>query len=419
MADILRPGRVSVKAFADGFAGPAVETPFAFLEQLQRPLTLWTVADSYALRGIILALHFGLAISYTTCWNKRCGGAVCLRDRSQRSGVRRYAWTCQACLCTKGVQGVGPLAHIRQNHWAAFFYFLSFLVIDIRWTVILGQLHRTFGVTSRCNKWVPQWLTMVQQHMHSFMAQRGHYVLGDSRSVIVVDETAFGKAQGVSKRPCKPSLHRRALAKQRIKRKLPARTVWTKKGEQLTAGTKQRLAMKKPGPQRNSRTQWVWVATLVGRKDGTSCTHGNGLKRVVLKMLPPAHNAIQGKPRGEQELKKLFRKHTKRGAVTVTDKWPGPVAALRRLGRSKDHHTVDHSNEWRSQDGWHTNDAESENSRIKCWARGRYGKLPRLTEGLLQEYTFGVNVGREFGKIVQAVSSDGTGHGLPPACDQW
>ncbi len=42
--------------------------------------------------------------------------------------------------------------------------------------------------------------------------------------------------------------------------------------------------------------------------------------------------------------------------------------------------------------GFHTNDAESENNRLKKWSRTRYGKL-QLNASEMDEYVFYVNVG--------------------------
>ena len=125
----------------------------------------------------------------------------------------------------------------------------------------------------------------------------------------------------------------------------------------------------------------------------------------------------RGKRRGEEELKTLYKAHTKRGAITVTDEWSGTKAALKRLCRSAQHVTVNHTDAWRSKEGWHTNDAESENNRIKNWARARYAKLPVVNDGMLNEYMFNVNVGRDFGKIIEAVTAQSDGDGLPSRCN--
>ncbi len=126
-------------------------------------------------------------------------------------------------------------------------------------------------------------------------------------------------------------------------------------------------------------------------------------------MLPQKSEAFAGKPRGEEELKKLFKAHTKRGAISVTDSWSGSIAALKRRRRSPQHNLVNNHRDWRNGEGWHSNGAESENGRVRIWARTRYGKLPNVSTGLLQEYMFAVNVGRTFENRMEAVSfqSDG------------
>lgn len=65
---------------------------------------------------------------------------------------------------------------------------------------------------------------------------------------------------------------------------------------------------------------------------------------------------------------------------------------------------VNHSKEWRNEDGYHTNDIESENNRLKTWARRRWGRLPpKCTDEMLMEYVFRVNVGSSFKCVLTAV----------------
>ncbi len=144
------------------------------------------------------------------------------------------------------------MTHSKQNNWLCFFYFLTFLVQDVRWKVILQELHRKFGLYQR-NKAIPQWLSRAQAAMGDVMVRNGHYVLGGSKSVIVVDETAWGKGRGVSKKPMKPAaLSRRALAQVRVKERKPVQTVWAEKGKRITRDSKARKAKEKPGPKRSS-----------------------------------------------------------------------------------------------------------------------------------------------------------------------
>ena len=49
--------------------------------------------------------------------------------------------------------------------------------------------------------------------------------------------------------------------------------------------------------------------------------------------------------------------------------------------------------------GFHTNDAESENSRLKQWNRHRYSQL-QLNVGEMDEYIFYINVGQSIDNVL-------------------
>ena len=54
--------------------------------------------------------------------------------------------------------------------------------------------------------------------------------------------------------------------------------------------------------------------------------------------------------------------------------------------------------------GFHTNDAESENHRVKRWSRARYGKL-NLTEADMGEYVYYVNVGDDVSSVMRGLAT--------------
>ena len=66
---------------------------------------------------------------------------------------------------------------------------------------------------------------------------------------------------------------------------------------------------------------------------------------------------------------------------------------------------INHSLEFRDREsGFHSNDIESENSRLKLWSRKRYSKL-MLTELDLHEYAYYVNVGATMEDVMAALRS--------------
>ena len=57
--------------------------------------------------------------------------------------------------------------------------------------------------------------------------------------------------------------------------------------------------------------------------------------------------------------------------------------------------------------GFHSNDIESGNGRLKGWSRHRYGRL-QLSEPDLHEYAFYVNRGTSFVEVMDALGRCGT-----------
>ena len=54
--------------------------------------------------------------------------------------------------------------------------------------------------------------------------------------------------------------------------------------------------------------------------------------------------------------------------------------------------------------GFHTNDAESENSRLKSWSRKRYGKL-FISSGEMDEYVYYVNGGDSMSAVMKGLAA--------------
>ena len=105
-------------------------------------------------------------------------------------------------------------------------------------------------------------------------------------------------------------------------------------------------------------------------------------------------------------------------AFLVHDAWTASTAAIQSVGY-KAARPVNHSVGWRDNStGFHSNDIESEFSRLKHLVRERYGRLSfqatletsqpeecdgELDLGDLYEYAFRVNVGSSFEDARQAL----------------
>ena len=68
-----------------------------------------------------------------------------------------------------------------------------------------------------------------------------------------------------------------------------------------------------------------------------------------------------------------------------------------------------HENNYRDKaTGFHTNDAESENNRLKSWNRQRYSKL-LLDEHELQEYVYYINLGDTMSLVMEGLAASNGG----------
>ena len=104
-------------------------------------------------------------------------------------------------------------------------------------------------------------------------------------------------------------------------------------------------------------------------------------------MLPRAADAKDGKPRGLDEIADTLKTHVHNKSLLVHDKFTSTTYAVRKLGY-KAAPPVSHVSGYRdARTGFHTNDAESENARLKKWSRSRYGQL-YLTDNEMDEYAF-------------------------------
>ena len=86
----------------------------------------------------------------------------------------------------------------------------------------------------------------------------------------------------------------------------------------------------------------------------------------------------------------------------VSDKWTSTVKAVREMGYNAPP-AINHGIEFRDREtGFHANDIESENARLKAWSRHRYSRL-HLSELDLHEYSFYVNNGSTMTTIMAAL----------------
>ena len=103
------------------------------------------------------------------------------------------------------------------------------------------------------------------------------------------------------------------------------------------------------------------------------------------------------------EIRDTIQSRIVKKTTIVHDGWLPTESAVTELGY-KHPPSVKHDKGYRDpKTGFHTNDAESENARVKGKNRVRYGKL-QLNEQELAEYVFYVNLGKSMSKVLEGLA---------------
>ena len=309
------------------------------------------------------------------------------------------------------VKGVGPLSRISPHLWPAFMQLIVGLRRNDRLLSIESELLDGYNIHDKHT--LRDWRHSYQGALRKAMLLGEGAAIGGPGEVVVFDETQMGVHKGINTRTDRHRMSRnsRPVRRARVAKTLPARTIWKQPAASgvlrrpaaanrpaasgvlrrpaaakrpAAAGVLRRpAAVKRPaaaggsrkGPRVNAR--WLWMAVTVGK--GRECyTHENGKKKVTFAFLPRRENAPHGSPRGLVSMTKVIKQHVKKRSFLVFDGWKSSVAAVKRLGyRSAP--PVDHCAGWRDRStGFHSNDIESENARMKMWLRTRYSKMPVL-----------------------------------------
>ena len=386
--------------------------------------------DSIGARGILLANNFGLVLSCNKC--PKCNGAATLlsRPRVDRP-FPRFTWECTSGghkhdHLQEAVRGVGLFAKLPITSWAPMMHFILMLRRSDRYTSIVSEMQTAYGITNHHT--LNHWRVLYQSDLKTCVEAENALVIGGSGETVVFDETLLGVHKGVQSgtKRTRSSSRSRPVVRKRILRRLPGKTVWRARA------TRPRLTMRRRSssivgtrndPRHNGR--WLWMAVSVG-KGKQLFTHANGLKRVSFAMLQRAEHAPNRKPRGLKAMKAVIASRIKKKSFLIFDGWKSSEAAVRQLGY-RHAPPVNHTLGWRdTATGFHSNDIESENSRLKNFLRNRYSKLliqetrcvaaaedsteVKDIEVLdLFEYAYYTNIGDTMSKVMHGVAAAGGG----------
>lgn len=341
-----------------------------------------------------------------------------------------------------------------------------------RWVNIEKEMAEAYGLMDRKN--LREWRYAFQDALATALHILGCMRIGGPKEVVVFDETIIGlhKAVRTGADRSRTYFRSRALVRKRVLKKMPGRTVWkaaykrpaacTSKGRiascmrsatpastshltNSTGSESKRDMSKRPaacdtvskkpsasvaGTDKDPRGhgRWLWMAVTVG-KGQEVYTHANGKKRMTFAILPRAEDAPNKKPRGHASMTSVVEKYVNKGSFLIFDGWRSSEAAVKQLGYC---HAppVNHSIGWRDTvTGFHSNDIESENSRLKGWLRARYTDLRISVQDQtggeetynyagsisrdLSEYCYNVNVGPTVGDAMKGVAAAAGGSVQP------
>jgi hypothetical protein len=395
----------------------------AFLIAMRSPMRVPEgLTDSARLRTILIFISYGVVARPLECARRGC---KCKPVLDVLQG--RYHWTCpkgKRVHMQESVIGLGVLRHVRISSWPTFLMMVVLLRLRESWRRTVEEVESAYGSLGKDT--LLRFRRYFQESLRVRLVDTNALMIGGNKMWVVIDETVIGvyngfkkKVQGLPQRSDDAkSASKRFRSQKHIARKLPARTIHKKPARKLKHATLHkkpaasgRRMLKRPAANKKSNGMWLWVGVTVGHGSQV-LTHGAGTKQVTFRLLPPREEALAGKPRGVESISDTLKKHVRTSTKLVFDKWLGTVAAARRLG----YHfppPVNHSLCFRdSKTGFHSNDVESENQRIKSFLRARYGvlklgrykKLDNDTVLDLYEYVYRVNVGETMEDFMDAMA---------------
>lgn len=404
------------------------------------------LTDTVEVRAMGIFAHYGLVNVVKKC--PVCDAPAVLEE-SWRSdnGKVRFKWACSSHghkHYDAAVAGVGILKKVEVGSWMTFLNFIALLRAGTPLHKMYAELRAAWGNCSDKN--FRRWKDMYQGELKKANEKLDLMKIGGPNHVVVMDETVVGvhpddgfeslTHKGIRKGAprVRSGTRSRPKVRARIAKALPARTIW--KGDKpmksagVTRGKKnvvkrrpaamkvKKTIMKRPAarggvrgtsadPRSNGR--WLWAAVSVG-KGTEKWTHGNGKKRFAWRFLPSRYNAEKSKPRGFEEIRKTIEQHVAKKSILVFDGWLSSLKAAQDLG-FRHAPPVVHDVGWRDvETGWHSNDIESENNRLKHWSRVRYSAL-KISELDMHEYAYYVNAGDTMADVMLGLAVAGGGLG--------
>ena len=394
------------------------------------------------IRAVGIFLKYGVAMEIPKC--TECGKKSRFEQRSSR-GWTTYGWTC----CSVGhkhmeiqLNKFGFLTEIPVNSWLPFLHVINLLRLGRNFRAIVQEIQAGYGNIKEHT--IGKWRNVYQEALGAALDKMNARVVGGKNQTVVLDECVVGVhpedgwatgSKGINKGGAAQNRTSERknidqLVADKVMKRLPGRTLH---GVEKVSKTSPMLINKKPAsrlmkkpssvfkkpsgslkkkpastraPAKRLKSKaanlkkngaWLWLGVCVGNKK-KNFTHDNKQKKVTYRLLPSSTKAMKNKPRGFEEIQDTVQSHVAKGSYLIFDGWTSTLKAVEALGY---HHAppVKHEKHFRDpQTGFHTNDAESENNRLKKWSRMRYNKL-QLNTCEMDEYIFYINVGSSMSSV--------------------
>ena len=219
---------LSLNQYIDAVDETWFETPGCFLNRLLQARAIYTpkVPDCLESRGVLIMGHYRMLCSFKKC--PECGGAVVL-VRDTRGW---WLWRCSSkgnkCW-NQSLNSVGFLTNINVSNWSPFLHFVTMIRHNYRWSKIKDELSVLYGLSD--DKALIEWRRKYQTALEKYIVHKQGMLVGGANDVVVFDETNLGAQKGIRKGPQgqrRSSSRAAAAVMKRIRKTLPARTLWKK-----------------------------------------------------------------------------------------------------------------------------------------------------------------------------------------------
>ena len=385
------------------------------------------ISDSCTLRAIAVYTRFGVVSSIAKCCE--CGGPAVLQE-SCSNRTKSYAYACKTMNhhhMKEAVNTSGFLTQVPINSWMPFLHMTNMLRLGYAYDDLVKELEAGYG--SMSHHTLVRWRRLYQESLREGLVKLDAFMVGGKTYTAVCDETVVGvhaddgwnfEAKGINKRGGtqkrkRPWATTKKLLKKGVLKRLPARTYYKtqkvmkyklatpKKKVKKTINKKRgQKVVKRPAANLKNNGKWLWLCVEVG-KGKQVLTHGDRNKRVTYRLLPRSAEAEEYKPRGFVELRSTLQGCVRKRTFLVFDGWHATNQAVQDLGYDCADPVV-HEDGWRdTKTGFHTNDVESENQRVKGWSRKRYGRL-NINSHEMDEYIFYTNVGTDMVAVMKGLA---------------